>query len=127
VWTEYNPSGITYTAALIFQSQPSYGSYRRRRQYVQSIEFAAGGDPYVHTKDIPARNIREFSWRDMINNDWESLSDFIDILRGACFTFSFVDETGVSNEALIINPDDIRSAPVTKGFTGEISLEVLLI
>ncbi len=127
VWTEANPSGITYNASLSFQTLPKYEDTPRKRRYVQSIEYAAGGDPYVFTREVPARQPRELSWGDMVKSDWGRLADFIDILRGATYTFAFTDEDGNTHDALILNSDDIRSAAATDGLVGLISLQLLLL
>lgn len=126
-WTEANPSGITYSAPLTFQTPPKYEDTPRKRKYSQVIEYAAGGEPYVFTHEAPARQTRELSWSDMVKDDWAGLSDFIDILRGAIYAFVFTDEDGNTHDALILNSDDIRSAAAKDGLVGSVSVQLLLL
>jgi hypothetical protein len=125
VWTEYNPADTMYEGPLTFQ--PAYGNYRRRRQYVQSIAWSAGGDPFVYDRGLPSIKRRELSWPDIPAADFARLLDFIELTRGAKFSFLFSDEDGAVHETVLLNANDIMSAPVAHGFEGQISIELLLL
>ncbi len=125
VWTECNPAGTMYEGPLTFQ--PAYGDYRRRRQYVQSIAWSAGGDPFVYDRGLPSIKRRELSWSDMPAPEYARLIDFIELTRGAKFSFLFSDEDGAVHETVLLNANDIMSAPVAHGFEGRISIELLLL
>lgn len=127
IWTECNPSGIYYSAALQFIRGPRYGDYKRKKQYIQPIDYSDGDDIYVYDKGLSARNTREITFQRMITADLTRLLEFIEIVRGAKFAFNFYDENGVEHKTLLINPDDITSAPVAYGMEGEITLELLFI
>ena len=127
VWTEYNPSGISYSTALQFIHGPRYGDYKRKKQYIQPIDYSDGDDIYIYDKGLSARNTREITFQRMITADLTRLLEFIEIVRGAKFAFNFYDENGTEHKALLINPDDITSAPVAYGIEGEITLELLFV
>ena len=82
VWTECNPSGITYAAVLAFTHNPRYGDYRRTRRYVQPIDYSDGGDPYVYDKGLSARNERTLVFDIIPASDLTKLLEFIEIVRG---------------------------------------------
>lgn len=125
VWIECNPSGISYSAALQFTRGPKYGDYRRKKQYIQPIDYSDGGDIYSYDKGLSARNTREIIFQRMLTEDLAKLLEFIEIIRGAKYAFNFYDENGAEHKSLLINPDDITSASVAYGMEGEITLELL--
>lgn len=127
VWTERNPSGITVTLPCTFSANPRYGEYKRKKKYAQPMSWSECGDLYVYDKGLTARSTRELTFSNMLTVDLGKLNDFIDIVRGAKFAFNFYDEVGTAHKSVILNPDEITSAPVAYGFEGEITLEVLLL
>ncbi|HOW54127.1 MAG TPA: hypothetical protein PLR60_05660 [Syntrophorhabdaceae bacterium] len=127
VWTERNPSGIMFNEPIVFGHNPRYGEYRRKRKYAQPVSYSEGGDVYVYDKGSSARNTREITFSVMLSTDLKNLLDFIEIVRGAKFAFNFHDEEGTVHKTIILNPDEITSAPVSYGFEGDITLELYLL
>lgn len=127
VWTERSPSGIMFHEPIVFGHNPRYGEYRRKRKYAQPVSYSEGGDVYVYDKGLSARNTREITFSVMLSADLKNLLDFIEIVRGAKFAFNFHDEEGTVHKAIILNPDEITSAPVSYNFEGDITLELYLL
>jgi hypothetical protein len=126
VWTECNPSGITYTRPCTFAIQPKYGDYHRRKKYAQPVSYSEGGDVYIYDKGLVARNTRDLTLQEILPADLTYLLNFIEIVRGAEYAFNLYDENGTAHKVIILNPDDIRSAPVSANYEGGLTLELYL-
>jgi hypothetical protein len=99
----------------------------RRKKYAQPVSFSDGGDVYIYDKGITIRETREITWEHMLSEDLDKLLDFIDLVHGGRFVFTFTDEAAVAHEVIILNPNEIASAPVSYGIEGGITLELLFI
>ncbi len=127
VWTECNPSGVTYAGALTFEREFRYRDMRRRMKYAQPIDYSIAGDVYCYDKQATvARQTREISYDRMTEADYVSLLDFVAIVQGARFNFLFTDENGVEHLANLLS-DTIESTPPFSGYEGEIRIELYLI
>jgi len=99
------------TASVEFSRNPSRGDYQRTRKYLQPMDYADGGDVYIYNKGL-AKNIIELDWRNIPKADYDAFKAFLDVVNGSQYNFIFTDVDAVMYTARIINPDDMRSAPV---------------
>jgi len=126
-WTECNPTGITYTGPLTFQTRPHYGDNVHVRQYAQPIDYSVGGDVYSYDKSAgQIRERREITFQRMLSTDLAALLNFLELICGAKHNFLFTNEKATAHTVKLLNPDEITSTPTDYGYETDITLELYL-
>lgn len=133
IWTECTGTGLgLITLPWQPDINPDYGEYRRHVKYAQPKGWSDGGDLYVYDKSAEPRHTRELKWgsrpgSDMLAADLTSLLGFVAVIRGSAYPFDFYDIDGVKHKVILLNSDDLPSAPSFLGFEGDISLELFFV
>jgi hypothetical protein len=79
------------TGSVTFSVNPPEGGYGGRRDYIQPVDRASGGDVYCYEKALPSEEVVSFNWGAMPATDFTNLMTFWDVAKGRKYNFTFTD------------------------------------
>jgi hypothetical protein len=103
-------------------TNPVYGGYVRRKQWLAGADLSDGGDPYSYAHgELAARVLR---WTKMKAADLTNLLAFVSAISGGRYAFTFTDTDGTSfTNSRIMNDGAIEWRDVGAG-RYEVTLEI---
>jgi len=107
-WTEYNPTGLTYSATVTFAKNPKWGNIEDELKYAQPIDYANGGDLYCYDKGVAAKEVVTLTFASLLAAERVALYNLIALIRGSRYPFMYFDTAGTGHRVRLLNAASIQ-------------------
>ena len=114
-WTEYNPTGLTYSATVTFTYNPKWGGIEYETKYYQPVDYTNGGDVVCYDKGL-SKEIRTLTFSLLLTSERAALLNLIALVRASRYPFMYYDTDGNGHKVMLLNAASIQRTRTIPAF-----------